>query len=123
MSRFFWAIAFVVAVVNLSESKNKNDNKKCRKTISKFQACLQGGFKSKLRCEVKKGSLTKKALKSCKKLEKKVRKCNYSCEEKEGSDSKEPKENSGSKTKTGGCPLLGIEEPCPESIFFVLFGR
>ena len=129
MSGSFWVLVFISAAITLSECKI---NKKCQKTVKKLKECISSGFKSKLGCAAGKARLKKKAVKVCKKLEKKAKKCDFSCEKKgdepdkkpkeEESDPQEPEDDSQSGTKSEGCPLLGSDKPCPESMFIFIFG-
>ena len=125
----FWVLFFISAATILSECKI---NKKCQKTVKKLKECISRGFKSTLGCAAGKGRLKKKAVKVCNKLEKKAKKCDFSCEKKgdepdkklkeEDSDPQEPEDDSQSGTKSEGCPLLGSDKPCPESMFIFIFG-
>ena len=102
MARLFVFLVAIVAVLALVEGGKGNKKeakgdkkggraaKKCAKNIKKFESCLKKGYKSKAGCISEDGELSKKDMKKCGKIEKKLKKCDYSCDKKEVEAEPEP---------------------------------
>merc|ERR1711971_1145659 len=78
MARFIVVLVAVYTVLALVEAGGRKA-KRCAKNIEKFDVCLKKGYKSKLGCESGDGELKGKAVKKCKRAEKRLKKCDYTC--------------------------------------------
>jgi len=93
MARIFFTLVAVAAVLALVESgkagkkgegkKGGRAEKKCATNIKKFEACLKKGFKAKGNCESGDGELKGKEVRKCKRAEKALKKCDYTCKKPE----------------------------------------
>lgn len=78
-------IVVFVAILGLSDAgkkggKGKCEGKKFEKMVKAHGKCLTAGFPSKLGgCKAGDGKATKKVLRRCKKVEKRLKKCEYQC--------------------------------------------
>merc|ERR1719312_705506 len=79
MARVFLALVALMAIIIVSEGGYKAKNK-CKKVKTKFQKCLDGGYQSTDGCVSGDGKLSKKNERKCRKLEKKAKKCNFTCD-------------------------------------------
>jgi len=87
---FLFTVVVLLAVFGVTDAGKKGkkgktcEGKKYDKMVDAHDKCLEGGFKSKLKgCESGDGKANKKVLKKCKKIEKRLKKCGYKCEEDE----------------------------------------
>merc|ERR550537_554535 len=97
MARLFIVLVVAVTVLAVVEAgkgdkKGGKAEKKCAKNIKKFNACLKKGYKSKDGCISGDGELNKKDLKKCGKLEKKLKKCDFSCDKPEPEPEPDPED-------------------------------
>ena len=84
MSNLTFVVAVVIfTVVLLAQTSSSGCNlkkKALKRKIMQYQKkCLLKGFQSSIGCEVGGGKLRKKAAKKCGKIEKSLKRCDYSC--------------------------------------------